>query len=74
MPRTSRATLAQRPERIRFVDKEKRTVAMNPAVYARLLAVAEQERRSISAQIECFIEESLDRRDQGARGKATPSS
>lgn len=72
MPRTSRATLAQRPERIRFVDKEKRTVAMNPAVYARLLAVAEQERRSISAQIEVFIEESLDRRDQAQSQGASP--
>ncbi|GEM_PF-3765967 len=72
MPRTSRATLAQRPERIRFVDKEKRTVAMNPAVYARLLAVAEQERRSISAQIEVFIEESLDRRDRAQSQGASP--
>lgn len=66
MPRTSRATLAQRPERVRFVDKEKRTVAMTARTYARLLAVAERERRSISAQIEVFIEESLDRRDQEA--------
>lgn len=47
-------------KRLTFAAKIKRTVGLEPALYERLLAVADRERRSLSGQIAEFIEDRLD--------------
>lgn len=58
----SRTDESPAPQRVRFEDKIKRTVALAPEVFEEVTAIATQERRSLSAQIEVLVEESLDRR------------
>ena len=59
-----------------FVNKVKRTVAMEPDIYNRLTEMAGAERRSISSQIETLIEDGVARwekqqqREEAARAKA----
>lgn len=59
-----------------FVNKVKRTVAMEPDIYDRLAEMAGAQRRSISSQIETLIEDGVDRwekqqrREEAAKAKA----
>jgi len=57
-----------------FAAKSKRTVAMEPAIYQRLSEVAEAEKRSISSQIEAFIEEGIARWNREHAERLTPNS
>ena len=59
-----------------FVNKVKRTVAIEPDIYDRLTEMAGAQRRSISSQIETLIEDGVNRwekqhrREDAARAKA----
>lgn len=59
---SSRTDESSAPPRVRFEDKVKRTVALTPDVFEEVTAIAAQERRSLSGQIEVLVEESLARR------------
>ena len=54
-----------------FVNKVKRTVAMEPDIYDRLDEMAGAQRRSISSQIETLIEDGVDRWEKQQRREGT---
>lgn len=54
-----------------FVNKVKRTVAMEPDIYDRLAEMAGAQRRSISSQIETLIEDGVDRWEKQQRREET---
>ncbi len=54
-----------------FVNKVKRTVAMEPDIYERLAEMAGAQRRSISSQIETLIEDGVDRWEKQQRREET---